>query len=82
MKTRKPYFTTYPKAAWYWFDTAVYGTHTPKTGNLPSKLFALLKGGTDGGSSRWYKSEAEAMDDYKQAWDAWKRGLQNAGSSL
>ena len=66
-KARKPYFTTYPSAAWYWFDVKVYGVHTPKTGNLPSDLYARLTGGEYGGASRRYKSEADALADLQQA---------------
>lgn len=63
----KPYYTTYPNSAWYWFDVKVYGEHLPKTGNLPSDVFARLKGGRDGGASRLYTSEAEAIADLDQA---------------
>ena len=76
MKTRKPYFTTYPKSAWYWFDVALYGPHEPKTGNLPTHLYVLLKGGIHSGASRIYKTEAEAMADYQQAFDAFKASTQ------
>lgn len=69
-KPDKPYFTSYPSAAWYWFDVAVYGEHLPKSGNLPSELYGRLKGGQFGGASRRYKSEADALADLHQAREA------------
>ncbi len=63
----KPYYTTYPFPAWYWFDIAVYGEFKPKTGNLPTALFDRLKSGTPRGRSRWYASEEDAQADHQQA---------------
>lgn len=68
-KTPKPYFTTYPYTHWCWFDVAVYGEFSPKTGNLPTGIFGRLLNGLNPGCTGLvqYHSEDEAIADYKQA---------------